>query len=55
MAVTPWLASYPFSDPIFQNFNVQQYTTVSGVVAQPGLFTEKAPEKPAEDEKKAGK
>jgi hypothetical protein len=31
MTVTPWLANYPFSDPYFQNFNVQQYLTVSGV------------------------
>lgn len=31
MTVTPWLANYPFSDPMFQNFNVQQYLTVSGV------------------------
>lgn len=31
MAVTPWLANYPFSDPIFQNFETQQYDQVSGV------------------------
>lgn len=31
MAVIPWLSNYPFSDPIFQNFEVQQYLTVSGV------------------------
>lgn len=31
MAVTAWLANYPFSDPIFQFFQVQQYLTVSGV------------------------
>jgi hypothetical protein len=31
MAVTPWLGNYPWSDPIFQNFQVQQYLTISGV------------------------
>lgn len=31
MAVTAWLSNYPWSDPIFQNFQVQQYLTVSGV------------------------
>ena len=31
MAVTPWLANYPWSDPFFQEFTVQQYLTISGV------------------------
>jgi hypothetical protein len=31
MTVTPWLANYPWTDPIFQNFEVQQYLSVSGV------------------------
>jgi hypothetical protein len=58
MSVTPWLASYPFSDPIFQNFQVQQYYTVTGTVGSAQMYDVKAPEveeeKPAE-EKKAGK
>lgn len=33
---------YPFTDPVYQNFTVQQYLTVSGV-SQP-LYSEKAPE-----------
>jgi hypothetical protein len=59
MAVTPWLATYPFSDPLFQNFNVQQYYTVTGVVGPSQMYETKAPEveeKPAEaEDKKAGK
>jgi hypothetical protein len=31
MTVTAWLSNYPWSDPIFQNFEVQQYLSVSGV------------------------
>jgi hypothetical protein len=61
MAVTPWLASYPYSDPIFQYFTVQQYLTVAGVSAvqtydapAPGVLAEKAPEvtdeRPVNDE-----
>ena len=44
MAVTAWLANYPFSDPLFQFFQVQQYLTQPGVnpaqtytVAAPGV------------------
>lgn len=54
MAITPWLANYPWSDPIFQSFEVQQYLTVSGVnPAQ--TYAAKAPEleapaKPAEEQ-----
>lgn len=66
MAITPWVASYPFSDPIFQSFNVQQYYTQSGVVGPTQMYSEKAPELPEKveeaevveaevEEKKAGK
>jgi hypothetical protein len=54
MAVTPWLANYPFSDPIFQSFTVQQYLTVAGV-SSVQTYTEKAPEMlSVADQKAAG-
>ena len=31
MAITAWLGNYPYSDPIFQYFQVQQYLTQPGV------------------------
>jgi hypothetical protein len=47
MTVTPWLANYPFSDPMFQNFQVQQYDTVAGVNPIT-TYDAPAPEKEAE-------
>ena len=50
----PSATNYPFSDPIFQLFNVQQILVASGV-STGQLYDAPAPELPAEDKPKAGK
>lgn len=46
--------AYPFCDPIFQQFNVQQYYTQSGVVSSASMYDAPAPELPKESDAEKG-
>jgi len=56
MALTPWLASYPFSDPYFQYFTVQQYLSPSVAINPVQVYTGKDPDElvSVADQKDAG-
>lgn len=47
MAVVPWLSNYPFSDPYFQEFQVQQYLPL-GTAGPSQTYAVTAPEAEAE-------